>query len=102
MPVKREIRIILPVTCAETRPGCGPSKANVVYEPMDNGLIRVTDHNNQQLYYVEPKDLIELTVAVCSGVLVKMPDIQRQLRESLGLIERGDNSVEVAHGYNTD
>jgi len=102
MPVKREVRVILPIICEEHRPGVGQTKTSMVYEPMDNGLIKVTNAQQQQLYYVEPKDLIELVIAVCSGVLVKKPDMQRALRESLGLIERGDASVEVEHEYNRD
>lgn len=73
MAVTRKVTISLPVAASDG------SKHEVFYEPQDNGQIKVTDHKRQQLYYVNPTDLLELVVAVCGGTLLKLPDIQRAL-----------------------
>lgn len=102
MSVRRKVTINVTVDLVNKLPGTALLKGNLTYEPLDNGLIQVTSNFGDTAYHIEPKDLIETVVAVASGVLLKQPDMQRQLRESLGLIERGDASVEVLHSYSDD
>lgn len=76
MAVSRKVVISLPVVIDH-------AEYAIEYEPLDNGLVKVTNHKQQQLYYVEPKDLIELVIAVCGGTLLKMPDVQRAFATAL-------------------
>lgn len=85
MSVKRRVTVSMTVNVISDngRPGVGTTKGNIVYEPLDNGLIRVISNFGKDTYDVEARDLIEMVIAVCSGTLVKMPDIKRALAEAI-------------------
>lgn len=100
MAVHRRVTVTIPVTIQDNRASV-ETHGNLTYEPLDSGLIQVRSNFADDVYFIEPKDLIELVIAVSTGVLLKQPDMQRELLSALGLNVRGDDTVEF-HRVSSD
>lgn len=94
MSVKRRVTVNMTVEVIHdaVHPAAAHSTSNITYEPLENGMVRVSSSFSKDIYDVTPGDLVEMVMAVCGGALLKRPDMQRAFAEAVAAKAKGNGS----------